>query len=106
MARMIGEDAQTLSIAETRDLAMQVIEAQAKQVADAIRRNLPSTTPARVAVAGHGRPLAERALAKCDVPRSNLWFLDEAINREVSRAAPARAVADLLAAELNSGLQD
>ena len=108
IARMIGEDSETLPISDVRAIAQQCIDAQAAQIARAIDRNLNcnlsrnlNAAPAQIVVAGHGRPLAELVFAKLAHQHPNrqfnLTWLDETLSPSLARSAPAAAVAHLLA---------
>ena len=100
LARMIGEDSETLAFACAKQIAEQVIDAQATQVAEGIARNLPRT-PANITVVGHGRELASRAIARLDQPPANVIWLADHISPAAARCAPAMAVANLLASYLS-----
>ena len=100
LARMIGEDSETLAFACAKQIAEQVIDAQATQVAEGIARNLPRTQ-SNIAVVGHGRELASRAIAKLDQPPANVIWLADHISPAAARCAPALAVANLLASYLS-----
>ena len=108
LARMIGEDSETLPISDARAIAQQCIDAQATQIARAIDRNLNrnhnrnlNADTARIVVAGHGRSLAEVVFAKLEHQHPNrqfnLTWLDETLSPSLARSAPAAAVAHLLA---------
>lgn len=104
IARMVGEDGETLTEEILRNLADQVVDAQARQVAQAVNRNLPRAAPScSVVFVGHGREMARRVLEKLrgGLDASNqvaclktVW-LDELLSPELSRSAPALAVAEL-----------
>ncbi len=95
LARMVGEDAETLTLEVTKQIAQEVIDAQASQIASAMMRNLPMR-PARIVVVGHGRPLAQLALAKLAYPPSQVTWLADHWSPAIARSAPAFAVARLL----------
>lgn len=99
LARMVGEDCETLSIEATRQIADQVIDAQAVQVAEAIARNLPRGAK-NITVVGHGRALAVRAVEKLTQQVPTVSWLADQLSPAAARCAPALAVANLLAAEL------
>jgi (4-(4-[2-(gamma-L-glutamylamino)ethyl]phenoxymethyl)furan-2-yl)methanamine synthase len=99
LARMIGEDSETLELAAALEIAAQVIDAQASQVAAAITRNLPRST-ANITVVGHGRSLATRALAKLTEHVPTVTWLADQLSPAAARCAPALAVANLLASRL------
>ena len=99
LARMIGEDAETLPIEASQQIAQQVIEAQATQVAEAIERNL-SESSRNITAVGHGRALAQLAIARLDQPAPAVTWLADQLTPAAARCAPALAVANLLAAHL------
>ncbi len=105
LARMIGEDSETLSLAATQQISDQVIDAQATQVATAIARNLPHFVPsieaANITAVGHGRALAIRAIAKLKQSAPVVTWLAERMSPSAARCAPALAVANLLANHLD-----
>ncbi len=106
LARMIGEDAETIPFQDATEIAQQFIDEQANAISIGLENNL-SRTPssnARITVAGHGRALAERAIArlKSRLSESSIevtWLADE-ISPATARCAPAVAVAELLASAL------
>ena len=99
LARMIGEDAETLPIEASQQIAQQVINAQADQVAEAIERNL-SKASRNITAAGHGRALAQLAIAKLTQPAPTVTWLADQLSPAAARCAPALAVAHLLASHL------
>ncbi len=115
LARMVGEDSETLSEAAIVSLAQQILDAQASQVAKALARNLQAE-PARVVVAiesnehtsfqltslgktvfvtGHGRPLVDRLRTRPELKGVQFEMLEDRVNSAASRCAPALAVAQL-----------
>jgi (4-(4-[2-(gamma-L-glutamylamino)ethyl]phenoxymethyl)furan-2-yl)methanamine synthase len=97
LARMVGEDAETLSDCELDALATQVLDAQAFQVAEALSYNWKPGTP--LLISGHGSPLACRVLALLE-PTSPVIWLHDLLDTEAVRCAPAVAVARLWAESL------
>lgn len=104
LARMIGEDSQSLAQDDVRILAEQIVIIQAQQVARAIERNLTSLgahqarsrgETVHLLFTGHGRPLFERAIDFVRIPHEE-FALTAAFSVEASRCAPAVAVAWLL----------
>jgi (4-(4-[2-(gamma-L-glutamylamino)ethyl]phenoxymethyl)furan-2-yl)methanamine synthase len=104
LARMVGEDAPRLSRETIVDLAEQVVDAQACQVANAIACNLsPDVSQCSILFTGHGRELARRCLNQLQSNTSygvptvefKVSWLDELVSLEQSRCAPALAVAVL-----------
>jgi (4-(4-[2-(gamma-L-glutamylamino)ethyl]phenoxymethyl)furan-2-yl)methanamine synthase len=102
LARMIGEDLETLSNDAIESIAEQIVDKQAEQLIEALRRNLPSPqcSPS-IVVSGHGRPLLERAIAKFQ-PDYNFLWLDDAVNPDAARCGPAMAVAWLCENQVSS----
>lgn len=100
LARMIGEDSETLPFESAQTIAAQIIDAQATQIATAIARNLPASAT-RIAAVGHGRALALRAIAKLRHPVPEVLWLADRISPSAARCAPALAVANLLADHLS-----
>ena len=103
LARMIGEDAERLTDAQLHNLAGQVINAQATQLAQAIEVNLlqvcdnthqPSLADdlPHLICSGHGLPLFTQTIRTVGMPY-RVVRLDEHVGQEVSRSAPAAAVA-------------
>lgn len=100
LARMVGEDSESLSETIIVKLAQQVLEAQVRQVAEALQRNLPelssrSASARRIIVSGHGRPLIERLRQRAEFSDLLFEMLDDLIGAAASRCAPALAVAQL-----------
>ncbi len=106
LARMIGEDAETLPFGAAMEIANQCIDAQATQIARAIDRNLPTARSVtielkplyHITVVGHGRPLAERALGMLSHRSLSIRWLADQLSGDAARCAPALAVAELRAA--------
>jgi probable H4MPT-linked C1 transfer pathway protein len=106
LARMVGEDSETLTAGQINALADQIIAAQAEQVAHAIEMNLsllshteqssPAARSPRLIFTGHGWPLFERARGRVKHPHA-VFALPEVLAMEASRCAPAAAVAWLRA---------
>lgn len=108
LARMIGEDSETLAVADIESIARQVVEAQVVQVSDAVARNvelqqltavapsspssLPLAQPALL-ISGHGRPLIDRVAQRLGIDCGRLLWLDELISPAAARVGPALAVA-------------
>lgn len=103
LARMIGEDAERLNESQLRSLAQQVVRAQAMQLAQAIETNLQhvcvhahsantSVNSPHLICSGHGLPLFEQTIRTVRMP-CRVVRLDELVGEEVSRCAPAAAVA-------------
>jgi probable H4MPT-linked C1 transfer pathway protein len=101
LARMVGEDSESLSESIIENLAEQVLEAQCQQVAEALARNLalPNSLDENqvrsVVVSGHGRPLIGRLSRRPEFKDVQFVMLDEMIGSVASRCAPALAVAQL-----------
>lgn len=108
LARMVGEDLDTLSETEICSLARQICNVQAKQVARALVRNLPGYSevglPAPnlrrcVLVVGHGNPLVARLRRLKMLQNVRFDFLDKRLGPAAARCAPALAVAQLFRLE-------
>lgn len=96
LARMIGEDATTLSVRELEQMAHFAIDQQAEMVGQAIRRNLEQLKgkPEVAVFSGHADFLIERALQHAKwKPRT--IKLTEVLSESLARCAPAYAVATL-----------
>jgi probable H4MPT-linked C1 transfer pathway protein len=101
LARMLCADHADLGADRVRWLARQVIEAQLVQLSRAAlqvlsRAEAPESVP--VVGAGLGRPLAERLARRLDLPYIGL----QELGLDGGQAAPAAAVASLLAEEVFS----
>lgn len=103
IARMVGEDAQTLSSELCHSIAEQIVSAQASQIHAAIEHNLAkrssNSNDARSTIlfSGHGNALAKRISSMLSTDHYELLFLDDHLRSNASRCAPAVAVAELLA---------
>ncbi|MBX3422623.1 MAG: hypothetical protein KF752_13805 [Pirellulaceae bacterium] len=108
LARMVGEDTETLAEPTIVSLATQIAAAQARQVGQALIRNLSTTelgsnsqlpfdAPVRpqVLVSGHGRPLIERLKNMTELEPVRFVYLDQFVSPAAARCAPALAVAAL-----------
>ncbi len=106
MARMVGEDTETIGESEVISLANQVLDAQVDQISKALLRNLPSSSPSMsvgtqapfsrsVFVSGHGRPLLSLLRKRAALADVQWRMLDELVTPLASRCAPALAVAQL-----------
>lgn len=87
LARMIGLDRRAVSIADAQELANQVIHAAKSQISSAVQQH----DSAAVVLSGHGPDLLELS-AKQTVVK-----LSDQLGEEISRCAPAYAVARLFA---------
>lgn len=105
LARMIGEDADRLSPLQLSCMANQIIGAQARQLAEAIEANLnqfSSEIAPHLVCSGHGLPLFEQTIRKLKTATASVIRLNEHASDEVSRCAPAAAVAWLRLLEMGS----
>lgn len=122
LARMVGEDSETLSEASIVSLAQQILDAQTSQVAEALLRNLQAepariilatesqehtalTTPLSgktVFVTGHGRPIVDQLRVRPELQGVNFELLEDRVTSAASRCAPALAVAQLWQQQLRS----
>lgn len=108
LARMVGEDIETLSVEAINSIADQIIDAQSWEIAGAVMKNLDANNSdfetAPLVFCGHGRPLAERILGF--LPPLPAYHLEDFCSAEVSRCAPAFAVAWLLQHHFESATKD
>ncbi len=108
LARMVGEDGETLSEDGLIRMANQVVAAQTKQVSRALCRNLPARPDeqnltadnrvlqqCRVLVSGHGRVMVERLKKTSTLNHVQFFYLEDSIGLDAARCAPAMAVAEL-----------
>lgn len=97
LARMIGEDAQTLSLHDARQMAEQVVARQAtliRQAIDQVAARLERPCES-VVIAGHGGVLAQQALDRSTLRSVERFNLEQRLGGELSRALPAYAAARL-----------
>lgn len=114
LSRMVGEDGSTLTDSDVDALAREIATAQSAMLVNAIRQlsKGPTTRKSRakksalqhcdfecVVISGHGEFLAESALAECGWDGERI-LLGETLGPELSRCAPAYAIATLAAEEL------
>lgn len=99
LARMIGEDAERLSLHHLHSLAEQIVQAQGSLIAQAIEVNLNcfigSVNVPQLICCGHGLPLWSQMIRNLG-GKHKLAYLKDYLTEEVSRCAPAAAVAWLL----------
>lgn len=96
MARMIGEDIDSLNYQQARAMAEQIADTQASQIVEAVSRNLPiDKSTVTLAISGHGSRLAQQILQLLPCNCRAVW-LDEQLPSTAIRCAPALAVARLL----------
>ncbi len=98
LARMIGEDSESVTQPTIVNLAQQIFDAQASLVAAAIQRNICQyfqgmDLPVLVC-SGHGRPMLQRILPLLAWKLPVIW-LDELLSPQIARCAPAYAAARL-----------
>lgn len=113
LSRMVGEDGSTLTDSDVDALAREIATAQSAMLVNAIRQlsKGPTTRKSRakksalqhcdfecVVISGHGEFLAESALAECGWDGERI-LLGETLGPELSRCAPAYAIATLAAEE-------
>ena len=121
LARMVGEDLETLEVQQIEEIAEQILAAQVRQVAAAVIRNLtltksPNQTTAqgitaslpelppvppcyRIFVTGHGQPLVARLQRLPELENATFTYLSDLLEPEAARCAPALAVAQLWQSE-------
>lgn len=115
LARMIGLDRRTVTVADAQDLATQVMQAASDRVTTAINRQLAEqVTRAGVyggisetglVLSGHGQDLVDHDaldLVSDHATPIAIRLLSDILGEAASRAAPAFAVADLLSDCLNT----
>ncbi len=108
LARMVCADETMFSESEAMTAAAAIRDAQQAKIRSAIEQVLTRCPfpPARVILSGHGEFLARRVLA--EIPWSaggpQLVSIDRALGPEVSRCAPAYALAVRAGEELGSAL--
>ena len=129
LARIVGEDGSTLADSDIDRMAEQIAAAQTKLVARAFTkiaancRKIPASTKKKpatrsvamsepgahvfgcVVLSGHGDFLIEAALAACGWDGERIR-LKEILGNDLSRCAPAFAIATLAAEELGERLQN
>jgi probable H4MPT-linked C1 transfer pathway protein len=101
LARMVCADSESLAPADVTAIAERVAQAQEEQIAAAIaqvKRRLGVACPTRAVLAGQGAFLAEPAARSEGLLTLRLED-DQGMGPDVARAAPAAAVAFLLARE-------
>lgn len=97
LARMIGEDAQTLSLDDARTISEQIVARQVtliRQAIDQVASRLERPCES-VVIGGHGGVLAQRALDRSTLRSVERFNLQQSLGGELSRALPAYAVARL-----------
>ena len=111
LARMVGEDTETLEPSCIEAIAEQVAEAQSNQIVAAATNNLPlNNKPNRLDImfTGHGSGLQHlvefklRVLISTNSPKTAIRFdhLSERLGTDHSRCAPSLAAAELLGEHL------
>ncbi|GIW82939.1 MAG: tetrahydromethanopterin-linked C1 transfer pathway [Gemmatales bacterium] len=97
LARMVGADAETLSLADAQRLAKQIIQRQLARIADAIRNlSRDLNEPPLAILSGSGEFLARRACKAVGLNR--FIYLSKELGEAISRSACAYSLA-VLAAE-------
>ncbi|MGB7345984.1 MAG: hydantoinase/oxoprolinase family protein [Pirellulaceae bacterium] len=99
LARMIGLDRRSVSVDEAIDLARQVVAAASEQISQAISRSSVNVDHVPIVQSGHGHELYDLSALGLS-PNHTAIDLSDSIGKEASRAAPAYAVAKLLAYRL------
>lgn len=111
IARMVGEDVDTLNAEQIDELAHQIVDAQVEQICNAIDRNLPSGQHAtdrrdrRIIFSGHGHALVNRIRQRTEARGVGTWELADYLGEATSRCAPAYAVARLWEETLDTAMQ-
>lgn len=104
LARMIGLDRRTVTVADAMDLASQVLAAAKTKIVDAVMCQQSGLGDVDFVLSGHGQDLLD-----VSGPQSTLHLpaghtcvsLPQVLGKTVSRAAPAYAVAELYSDHLN-----
>ena len=102
LARVVGEDGSTLADVDIDQIAHQIAAAQTKLVAKAFAKVTGGLKFDCVAISGHGDFLIDAALASCGWKGQRIC-LRETLGSDLSRCAPAYAIATLASEELNEG---
>ena len=102
LARVVGEDGSTLADADIDQIANQIAVAQTMLVAKAIAKVSGGVKFDCVAMSGHGDFLIEGALAASGWEGERVKLRDT-LGCELSRCAPAYAIATLASEELDEG---
>ncbi|MFN3191003.1 MAG: hydantoinase/oxoprolinase family protein [Aureliella sp.] len=101
LAHLIGEDRETVDASALHAIANQVIEAQVDKIAEAVHKVAQANgivgDRLRVLFSGHAAPL--ESLLKQRLPICEALFLREILGADLSRCAPAYAIAQLLNAD-------
>ncbi|MCA9103884.1 MAG: hypothetical protein KDA83_00580 [Planctomycetales bacterium] len=99
LARMIGEDAETLRGEQTRQIAEQVLARQINLIRRGIDQVCASRpeAPTKVFVTGHGGVLAREALRRSRAAACESVDLEAKLGRNIARAFPAFALARMAA---------
>ncbi len=97
ISRMIGEDTETLCLQDAMLIAQQLLQCQARTIAEAIATNLrwlaelSAQTPT-IVFTGHGKELFHEAIRNIENDY-HTFELSSVLNAAISRCAPAAAVA-------------
>ncbi|MEM8734400.1 MAG: hydantoinase/oxoprolinase family protein [Planctomycetota bacterium] len=101
LARLIGEDRATVDKLHLDAIANQTVERQTETLVDAIKLVAEACSVAhedlRILFSGHAGPLESRIRER--LPIRETWSLRDVLGPELSRCAPAYAVAKLLERE-------
>lgn len=101
LARLVGEDGESLSQSVLESIAAQIIEAQVERIVDAISRVVPADQQRyRIVFSGHGAALAAQIQQRLLPQRFEFQRLQEYVSESASRCAPAVAVRALLTQHL------
>ena len=102
LARVVGEDGSTLADVDIDQIANQIAAAQTRLVAKAFAKISGNVRFDCVALSGHGDFLIDGALAACGWDGERIR-LRETLGYDISRCAPAYAIATLASEELDEG---
>jgi (4-(4-[2-(gamma-L-glutamylamino)ethyl]phenoxymethyl)furan-2-yl)methanamine synthase len=104
LARMVGEDGSTISDADVERMAESIADAHAHLIAQSMlvhREQFKKPTIQRVITSGHGDFVVDAALRQLRWSPKRVRLIEE-LGEEVSRCAPARAVACLAEMQLST----
>ncbi|MCR9297195.1 MAG: hypothetical protein NXI32_31230, partial [bacterium] len=111
LARMVGEDLETLGSEQVRCLALQIVEAQLQQILEGVHSNLKGMANSlglgdcqnklmTIVLCGHGKPILDRIRKRLSDSQLRITDLQNWVGESVSRCAPAMSVASLLSSHL------
>jgi probable H4MPT-linked C1 transfer pathway protein len=113
LARMVGEDLETISMATVTSIANQIAARQLRHIIEGVSENLRQLAQSdqhrqsySLVFSGHGRFLSQAIIEGCpEFPLVPLQ-LEDLLGKSISRCAPAFAVARLLQVHLGQACYD